>query len=131
MISIPVAVPIVVGIVISIAVLVSVPVSIPVVVAVGYAAKLPIDIFDDAVTAREGFKRSVYPDTISILAVSAQYSIANTNIPASLGVTAGWQRAILFANQVAVSIRNVAPAAVCGIEHSIMVTTAIVFTTRA
>jgi hypothetical protein len=132
-ISISVAVPIPVPVMISVPVVIpiSIAVSVIIVIAAGNTAKLAIDIFNCAIAAREGFKRSVHPSSLPILAASAQKSIANTNIPASLGVTTRWQGAILFANQAAISIGNIAPAAVRGIQHRIMVATAIVLATRA
>src|SRR5712672_2421515 len=124
-----VAIPISVSVVIAIAIVVFVPVMIT--IATVHAAKLPIDIFNRGATAREGLQRSVTPVSISILAARPQDTVANPHIFASLGVTAGWQRAVLFANQASVAVGDIAPAAVRAIQHSIMVATAIVLAARA
>ncbi|HEV7676571.1 MAG TPA: hypothetical protein VGQ12_18725 [Candidatus Angelobacter sp.] len=122
-ISVPIVIP--VPVVISIAVLVMI------VVAVGDTAKLAINIFNCTVTSREGIERCIGPASISVLTASTQDSVTHANVPASLGVSAGWQRAVLFANQVAVRVGDVSPTTVRGIQHRIMIPPAIVLAPRA
>jgi len=96
-----------------------------------HAAKLAIDILNRSVTAGKSFQRSIGPSAISVLATSAQHAIPNADVAASLCVIAAWHCAILFANQVAVVVGDIAPAAVRAIQHSVMVTAEIVLATRA
>src|SRR5882724_1939815 len=124
-----IAVPTSIAVAVPIAIVVSVPVMIA--IATVHAAKLSIDIFNRGTTAREGLQRSVTPVSISILAARTQNTVANPHIFASLSVTAGWQRAILFANQPAVIVGDIVPAAVRAIQHSIVVATTIVLAARA
>jgi hypothetical protein len=99
--------------------------------AIIHAAKLAIDILNRSVTAGKSFQRSIDPSAISILAAGTQDAIPNANVAASLCVIAAWHCAILFANQVAVVVGDIAPAAVRAIQHSVMVTAEIILATRA
>jgi hypothetical protein len=116
----------VVAIAISIAIVVpvSVPIAVPVTImlaAVVHAAKLAIDIFNRAAATGEGFEMSIHPLAVAVLAASAQNVIAHANFTAGLVVSAAGHRAIFVANQVAIVVGNIAPAAIGGIQKRVMI----------
>jgi hypothetical protein len=126
----------VVAIAISIAIVVpvSVPIAVPVTImlaAVVHAAKLAIDIFNRAAATGEGFEMSIHPLAVAVLAASAQIVKAHANFTAGLVVSAAGHRAIFVANQAAIIVGNVAPAAVGSIQKRIMIVSASVLATSA
>src|ERR1051326_7493552 len=130
--AIPISNTIVVAV--SIAVPVSAAVAIPVMIVVAtvvHAAELAIDVFNRAAATGEGFQGSVHPSAIAVLAAGAQKVIAYANVAAGLAVSAGRHYAVFVANQVAIIVGNIAPAAVGGIQKCIMKVSASVLATRA
>src|SRR5262249_47335548 len=116
--------------VVPVSVAVAVPVAI-VVATVVHAAKLAVDIFNRAAARGEGFKISIHPLAIAVLAARPQNVIAHTNFAAGLVVSAAGQRAIFVADQAAIIVGNVAPAAVGGIQKRVMIVSASILATRA
>ena len=115
---------------ISVPVAVSVPVTV-VVATVFHAAKLAIDIFNWAPAGGKGFEISIHPLAIAVLAAGAQNVIAHANLTAGLAVSARRHYAVFVADQVAIVVGNIAPAAVSGIQKRVMIVPARVLAASA
>src|SRR5579859_734766 len=115
------AIAISVAIPITVAIAVVVTVSIAVLIMPGDAAELAILVADIAAALGELWKRSFHPSPVTGLAARPEHVPLHADVTARLGIRTAGLRPVALADERAIVVADVAPAAVGVIEHRVTV----------